>query len=346
MAIQILTNDESILSRAGPSNALKQRKGSSASSSSSSSKTTIDLAEDEMLLSGMNGNVLYGDSNKNPYMPSIILIVVTAMASACMYTIVVRPVIRNLLIVPNSSSSSTATSVSGATTYASPHSDFYLANSESYGFFDDISSSDWALMKTRVKTRQNHLYPKEPTKDMVGHPSAWYMNNFQPDFTCLHERRVGGMGYGSKWVCDPHRIYGYTNARVAEPLSRENNDCLIYSIGSVGNFDFERGLQDVISEKNVPKKECEVHVFDMKDFSGEDVPSNIQYHLWGIKSSAIPDENVVPNMKTFQETVKELGHEGRVVDVLKISCGGCEWKIYKDLMQTDIKIMQDRKSVV
>jgi hypothetical protein len=30
-------------------------------------------------------------------------------------------------------------------------------------------------------------------------PARWYMNNFEPDFTCAQERRVGGVGDGPKW---------------------------------------------------------------------------------------------------------------------------------------------------
>ena len=48
-----------------------------------------------------------------------------------------------------------------------------------------------------------------------------------------------------KWLCDPHRL--------------NKDDCLIYSVGSNGQFTFEAALNEV-----APK--CEVHVFDPYDY--------------------------------------------------------------------------------
>jgi Methyltransferase domain len=72
-----------------------------------------------------------------------------------------------------------------------------LAFSQSYGFFDDISNQNWQLMQERALHRINHRF-KSPLK-FYDEPARWYMNNFEPDFTCGHERRVGGVGDGPKW---------------------------------------------------------------------------------------------------------------------------------------------------
>lgn len=34
--------------------------------------------------------------------------------------------------------------------------------------------------------------------------------------------------------------------------------------------------------------------------------------------------------KSFQQTVKELNHEGYVVDIMKVDCKMCEWSIFTD----------------
>ena len=62
-------------------------------------------------------------------------------------------------------------------------------------------------------------------------------------------------------VCDPHRIKKLAEAR---KLNDPNHPgCVIYSIGSNGDFSFEQGLQNEVGE-NV----CEFHIIDPGDFAG------------------------------------------------------------------------------
>lgn len=178
-------------------------------------------------------------------------------------------------------------------------------------------------------------------------PPAWYQNNFEPDFTCPHERRVGGMGDGPKWVCDPHRIPPYSQRR----QKNGGNGCLVYSVGSQGNFEFEIGLMETLGrnkqalsggnvggyDQSGDDAPCEIHVFDPADYSGE-APNGIFYHAWGIKSST--ERNMESNFKSFQDTVAALGHEGRVIDVFKIDCEGCEWETFNDWFDSKVAIMQ------
>jgi len=178
----------------------------------------------------------------------------------------------------------------------------------------------------------------------MDNPPAWYQNNFEPDFTCPHERRVGGLGDGPKWVCDPHRIMPFSDSRKRNGL----NGCLVYSVGSQGNFEFEIGLLNTLDKNRAKRTEegeqptsenapCEIHVFDPDDFGGE-APEGIHFHPWGLKSST--DLNMEPNFKSIQETVASLGHEGRVVDIFKIDCEGCEWETYKDWFSSKITMLQ------
>jgi len=55
-------------------------------------------------------------------------------------------------------------------------------------------------------------------------------------------------------------------------------------------------------------------------------PENIHYHSWGLGSAT--DEQA--NFKSLNETVNELGHQGRVIDIFKIDCEGCEWTTYSE----------------
>lgn len=213
-------------------------------------------------------------------------------------------------------------------------SDYTLAKTQSLGFFDNISSRDWELMRKRVRERTNHndkILGQRSKVLWMEVPNAWYQNNWEPDFSCKHERRIGGLGDGPKWVCDPHRIAKMSNDR----KERGGGGCLIYSFGSYGNIRFEQSLQTFFGDKNA----CEIHVFD-SDTSYEDrtLPPNIIHHTWGLESSQ--EGTSKRNFMSFQETVESLGHRNRVVDVLKIDCEKCEWDTYKDWFDAPITFLQ------
>lgn len=293
--------------------------------------TTIDVNGNN------NGNIL------TTAYPSLWLVFTTAMWSAAAYSFILSPIVTHIM------------GASSKPVQSSQHSEYDLALSQSYGFFTDLPTFDWKLMQERVKERKNHWDMNNPTLYM-DNPPAWYQNNYEPDFTCPHERRVGGLGDGPKWVCDPHRILPYSTQR----KEHGGNGCLVYSVGSQGNFDFEIGLMETLSQnqyRNVDKSgksamdtkskaPCEIHIFDPQDYSGK-APEGIHYHAWGIKSSTDDANDAKTNRKeegqeykTFQETVATLGHQKRVIDVFKIDCEGCEWETYKDWFTSQVTMMQ------
>jgi hypothetical protein len=163
-----------------------------------------------------------------------------------------------------------------------------------------------------------------------------------------------------------------------ERQSMQGHGCLVYSFGSNGDFKFEESVAGLLSDNGKndgalsPTSVCDVHVFDMDDYSA-DVPAKyrdiIHFHKWGIKASStssaetekeVPQEESQENSTndeqatattaktadpvhvyhTFQETIDLLGHNDRVVDVLKVDCEGCEWHTYADWLAADVDIRQ------
>ena len=106
-----------------------------------------------------------------------------------------------------------------------------------------------------------------------------------------------------KWICDPHRI-------------AKQQKCLVYSIGSNGDTSFEQGIK-----KELPN--CEIHTFDIKDFTKWVAPHS-NFHQWGIGTSAQEEKNGnLPFVfHTLKNTVQRLGHKHRVIDIFKIDCEG------------------------
>jgi hypothetical protein len=124
-----------------------------------------------------------------------------------------------------------------------------------------------------------------------------------------------GHGDGPKWVCNPHRI------GLREPPRAK--DCLIYSIGSNGEYDFEEGLLQELGLTS--KVSCEIHVFDFGGYERpEDAAKNIHYHQWGLQGVGASASKGKREMKSFPDILKTLGHENRTIDILKIDCEGCE----------------------
>ena len=173
-------------------------------------------------------------------------------------------------------------------TAAAVGGDYELAASESHGFFYDVSADSWNLLRDIYLKHDNHRDPSRPLLYSEHDPksdapwdksaAAWYQNNYEPNFSCMFEKRIGGMrmnGDGPKWVrahrhyyvtlsigsaqlshysffgrvclktsfkvCDPHRIRKLALERKARDPN--NRGCVVYSIGSNGDFNFELGMQ-------------------------------------------------------------------------------------------------------
>jgi Methyltransferase domain len=218
-------------------------------------------------------------------------------------------------------------------------STYELAKHESLGFFDDVDNFSWQRHKIRAQSEAIYYRPDNPnegTSDVV----SWHMNNVDPIFTCPNIRRVGGRGDGPKWTCDPHRL-------VKKP------DCLIYSIGSFGNFVFEDGIIEILKQNSASNGDmwysnCEIHVFDPgPSFARKDdiEVNNIHYHAWGLNSSYLPLDNTAGfpesyKFRTLQEIRGELGHMNRRIDIFKIDCEGCEHSTYLDWLDPSVDIRQ------
>ena len=198
------------------------------------------------------------------------------------------------------------------------------AYKQSFGLFDDISEPMWNRMRDTARRTGWYTNPTNPLYK-VKDETFWLGNNLYPNFHCPHIERVGG-GEGTKFLCYPHRL-------VDRPEVTKKKECLIYSVGCAGDFNFE----DAMSLKY--NKECEIHVFDPADWTRKNdiEKKNIHYHPWGLVSTYDKNHKSVVwpkgrggGFKTFQESLDILGHQNRTVDIFKIDCEGCEWSTHKD----------------
>ena len=217
--------------------------------------------------------------------------------------------------------------------FAQPSSStsFELAKHESYGFFDSIPDHIWLQMKQYAKNfPQYHRVKAEnyQGEDKLARMAQWFQQNVESVFNCLNKQRIGGSGLGDgpKFVCDPMTV-------------AKKPGCLIYSIGSNGKYEFEDFWAELSDGK------CEVHTFDFGNYErkGDKSKKNIHYHRLGLGT---PEEASKPfydpksqqnvTIKSFDQIIKDLGHQNREIDLLKIDCEGCEYKTFQDLTTKNI----------
>lgn len=82
-----------------------------------------------------------------------------------------------------------------------PSSKFEKAKRESFGFFDDIEESNWNLLKEIYLQHENHKFPDKPLTHNPAYDKrkmsyfnseqAWYQSNYEPNFSCQFEKRIG-----------------------------------------------------------------------------------------------------------------------------------------------------------
>eukprot|EP00747_Dinoflagellata_sp_TGD_P099230 gnl/TRDRNA2_/TRDRNA2_167676_c1_seq1.p1 gnl/TRDRNA2_/TRDRNA2_167676_c1~~gnl/TRDRNA2_/TRDRNA2_167676_c1_seq1.p1 ORF type:complete len:263 (+),score=32.20 gnl/TRDRNA2_/TRDRNA2_167676_c1_seq1:107-790(+) len=146
--------------------------------------------------------------------------------------------------------------------------------------------------------------------------SEFYQTYYEPSLSCEFEQRVGRYFDGGKWVCDPQKIFAQT---------QEGKDCLVYSVGSNGDYSFEEAVTASISSK------CEIHTIDMYNwthYTKTPPPSNVHYHIYEIGRTSIA------------EVMSELGHGNKSIDIFKIDCDSCEWDSYRQWFAAGVYIRQ------
>uniref|UniRef100_H2ZQP3 Methyltransferase domain-containing protein n=1 Tax=Ciona savignyi TaxID=51511 RepID=H2ZQP3_CIOSA len=112
-----------------------------------------------------------------------------------------------------------------------------------------------------------------------------------------------------------------------------NYKCLMYSFGVGNDFTFDDELAN---------RGCEVHSFDpsMDLADGTVRDSGVTFHKLGISNKDLDKDANGWKMRTFKTLLKELGHNGRYMDYLKIDTdapqGGFEDMLMQELLDTGL----------
>ena len=214
-----------------------------------------------------------------------------------------------------------------------------VARQESLGLYRDIAGRRWADLRDKAReARRQSSPPADPSSFAVAKD---FYEQYKPEFSCPNEKLVGDGAGGSAWViCNPQGLPGAYKAR---PVNKKRKGgllgfrnakqgCLIYTSKRTSTLGFETALMKSFRGSDT----CDIHVFapgEISDTSrnNANTQSNIYLHNWGLKGSSVPTNPGSGQFKTFRETVKELGHTDRDIDLMVLDCVGCEWDVMKDL---------------
>jgi hypothetical protein len=157
---------------------------------------------------------------------------------------------------------------------------------------------------------------------------------FEPEAVCFTDERFGqttrydAFGDGPKFACGIDYLRSVTSASngtstsVTRPASpgkpaHYQDGCLVYSVGSNNQIQFEQAIKKFLPD-------CETHTFDptlRKPYVGS---AYSEFHPWGIGGANYTFKGITFHTKHIMTIIKDLGHVGRRLDILKIDCEGCE----------------------
>lgn len=185
---------------------------------------------------------------------------------------------------------------------------------------DTAWGKKWGAHQAYIKQLENIEASRMSTIHQWNELRAYDL--YEPEWVCASEVRVGvqqvNVGDGPKFVCAPDML-------------TKVDDCLVYSIGSNYDFQFEEGIR-----KHAPN--CEFHTFDgTLDLARRALPGgleekNIHFHHWNLGvTSGVTEQGWTT--KSLQDILTELQHKGRRIHVFKIDCEGCEYSVLPELAE-------------
>ncbi|XP_078492066.1 putative methyltransferase-like protein 24 [Ciona intestinalis] len=151
---------------------------------------------------------------------------------------------------------------------------------------------------------------------------------YKMQYKCTNSEYLGGRAIdrdGAYDLCKEPRFW--------ERANDPNYKCLMYSFGVGNDFTFD---------DEVANRGCEVHSFDpTTDLpDGHVRDSGVVFHKLGISSENIDKDAHGWKMRNFKTLIKELGHNGRYMDYLKIDTdapqGGFEDTLMQELLDTGL----------
>jgi hypothetical protein len=182
-----------------------------------------------------------------------------------------------------------------------------MAYRDSGGFFDDITDEQWTASE-----RERIIFLTTQIASSTT-PKPGTTNIFNPT---LHACTNVGLGNG-RWTQNGSVIpIGWQQSRTVW--------CIVWVRHSAGDFMFGNSVMKEIGTLGI-------HTLSER----------------GKEEQARFDQSVNQNrgaFKTMKDTITELGHSGRVINIFKIDCEGCEWATFDGWFDAGATLKQIQSS--
>lgn len=145
------------------------------------------------------------------------------------------------------------------------------------------------------------------------------------DFQCPGTQRFGREGDGGYEAC------------MTKAIAPNSGSCLVYSFGISKDWSFDEAFA---------KYGCEVHSFDPSIGKKDHLHSpNVTFHDVGLWGCDIVNRHgwKLERLSTIR---KRLGHEMRIIDVLKVDVEGAEWPFLRDMTFGDLQGLSKVKQLL
>jgi hypothetical protein len=169
-----------------------------------------------------------------------------------------------------------------------------------------IESDHFICESDYLWAERKKIYRRQDSENMIKRTdSIFFASNWEPNFRCSHASRMGNMGDGGKWVCDLFRL-------------KHQSDCLVYSVGSNGDFSFESSMKNIMPH-------CEIHTFDSNLYKCAN--QTCFFHQVKFGNGTHPKGS-----ESWETVVGNLGHGNRSIDILKIDIEGGEYDVFPSML--------------
>ncbi|KAK0048814.1 methyltransferase-like protein 24 [Biomphalaria pfeifferi] len=181
-------------------------------------------------------------------------------------------------------------------------------------FQEDLGSGPLKLVREKgyahdlVKLELDKLTDEELLMTMHS-----YVDNI--DVLCRRKFRMGNLGDGGWEVCD-------------DPDVRPRDPCIVYSFGINNDFSFDDDVATVYG--------CHVFSFDpsmTKMPEAINRSDKVHFHRIGLDGRTYVNA-INWSLYTLQDIRKKLGHQGEVIDVIKMDIENSEWPAIPEMTES------------